>query len=130
MNLYAQFMVVGLFLISSHALPDVDDVYYCQTEVIASIEAGTIEQYESQSFMFHWAEKNLIKFRGESYFEDSQYELSQSYPPLEAFSGADKTSALSFSDGRFRYSSLSTGAPTGRRILSEITSILANCERF
>ena len=125
------YLIATALYFPSLAIGDIGDVYYCQTEVIASIESGTIEQYKPQRFIFSWEEKDRIQFRGEeSFFGDSEYELTESYPILESFSTNKDMSVLSFHEGRFRYSYVSQSEPTGRRVISEIVSILAGCEKF
>ena len=131
MKLNPYLIASSLLSVPTLAVCDVGDVYYCQTEVIASIESGTVEQYKSQRFTFKWEEQNRIQFGGgDSYFENAAYEITLSYPSLEFFSGSGPNDVLSFHKGRLRFSRISLREPTGRRVISEITSILASCDKF
>lgn len=130
MKLNPYLIASSLLFVPTLAVCDVGDVYYCQTEVIASIESGTVEQYKSQRFTFKWQEQNRIQFGGASFFQNVAYETRQSYPSLEFFSATGDNDVLSFHKGRLRFSMISHSEPTGRRVISEITSILASCDKF
>lgn len=107
----------------------VGDTYFCDTKEWDAMRDGEILRYQPERFMFQW-NNDQIKFGKGGYFNDATIplELNRTYPGIETFNAADSFARVHFTEGRFRFMTISNcKMPCSG---NEVAFLVADCSSF
>ena len=117
LNLF--FLLAMFFLISTKTFAAVDDVYFCETTNLVSIEDDKLETWKNQKFKFKRLEKSIRFPEADNYFSNVEIVVIESIGEL--FTATEELFNISYNKGKFNFTATS---------FNSITVITANCSVF
>ena len=113
------FLLTMFFLISTKTSAAVNDVYFCETTNLVTIEDDKLETWKNQKFKFKRLEKSIFFPEDQGYFSNNEIVVIKSYDEL--FTATEGLFNVSYNKGKFNFTATN---------FKSITVVTANCSVF